>query len=119
MKELIDIQDVHIEHIKVSNKNQIGKKCFGYFIVYVNHSFDDLKPLYIQLPKPNGTIYSFKAVKYLTFMLKEKNEYVKTNCLSYSMILIDSVFKSFKRYYHQVFLEECKCKINEKKEKYL
>ena len=51
-----DISDVDIEDILVSSKYFIGKKCFKYFIGYVNQFDDDVKPLLIKLSKFSGSI---------------------------------------------------------------
>ena len=45
---------------------------------------------------------------------KEGSQFI---CLS--VILIDSVFRTGKNYYPQVFLEECKYVIKEKKDSYI
>ena len=52
-KNLVDIYNVDINHILVSSefKDPIGKKCFKYFIGYLNHSDGNLTPLSITLPK--------------------------------------------------------------------
>ena len=55
-KLLIDINDVDIQHIIVSKKCSIRKKCLKYFIAYAKHSFDDIKPLSIKLLKLNESI---------------------------------------------------------------
>ena len=71
-----------IMNILISNKYCIGKKCFNYFIGYVNPSYDDVKALLIRLPKLDRSIKSFenqnvydlccrKSIKtYYTIMLK-------------------------------------------------
>ena len=38
-----------------------------------------------------------------------------THCICLSVLLIDSVYRKDKDYYPQVFLEECKCIVKEKK----
>ena len=62
--------NVDINHILVSNesKDPIGKKCFKYFIGYLNHFDGNLTPLYITLPKLKVSLKSFSKVKhYLCF----------------------------------------------------
>ena len=38
-----------------------------------------------------------------------------SQCICLSVVLTDSVYKEDKNYYPQVFLEECKCAVKEKK----
>lgn len=38
----------------------------------------------------------------------------KAQCLTYSMILIDSIYRSDKSYYPQILLDERKYKVNDK-----
>ena len=70
-KGQIDIKDVDIENVLVSNKYSIVKNCFKYFIGFVNNFLDDVKPL---LNKFNGSVKGFEKVKYMPFMLEEKHE---------------------------------------------
>ena len=65
--------------------------------------------------------------KYLKSKIKSYNGKIHTNfhndkipkegsqCICFSVILIDSVFRTGKNYYPQVFLEECKYVVKEKK----
>ena len=65
--------------------------------------------------------------KYIKTKIKSCNEKLNTNfhnneipkegsqCICLSVILIDSVYKKDKNYYPQVFLEECKYVVKEKK----
>ena len=66
-KGQIDIKDVGIENVLVSNKYSIVKSCFKYFIGYVNNFLDDVKPL---LNKLNGSVKGFEKGKYMPFMLE-------------------------------------------------
>ena len=52
----IDINDVNIENILVLYKYYIGEACWKYFIGYVNHFDDDIKPVLIKLPKLSGSV---------------------------------------------------------------
>ena len=72
-EELVDINNVDIEHILIWNKYSIKKKCFKYFFGYTSHSDDDLKPLRIKSPKSNGSMKNFEEVEYLSFLLEEKH----------------------------------------------
>ena len=54
----------------VSNKYLIGKKCFEKFIVYVNYSNRDIKPILVSLPRSSG------SKKSLWFWLGEKHKNV-------------------------------------------
>ena len=65
--------------------------------------------------------------KYLKAKIKSYNGKINTNfhnnripkegsqCICLSVILIDSVFRTGKNYYLQMFLEECKYVVREKK----
>ena len=65
--------------------------------------------------------------KYIKTKIKSYNRKINTNfhnnkipnegshCIFLSVILIDSVYKKDKNYYPQVFLEECKYVVKEKK----
>ena len=65
--------------------------------------------------------------KYLRTKIKSYNEKIKTNfhnnktpkegsqCIGLSVILIDSAYTKDKNYYPQVFLEECKYVVKDKK----
>ena len=46
--------------ILVSYKYYIGEACWKYFIGYVNHFDDEIKPALIKLPKLSGSVKSFK-----------------------------------------------------------
>lgn len=41
-----------------------------YYVDYVNHSNDNMKPLLIKLPKSNGSIKSFERF-YISLMVNE------------------------------------------------
>ena len=58
-KKDTDTKDAKTGNILTSNKNPIKKKCFKYFIGYVNFSNDDNKTFLIWLPKFKGRIKSF------------------------------------------------------------
>ena len=51
---------------------------------YVNHSNDDIYPLFIKLPKLNGSIKSFEKVKCRSLMVNEKYENI---LIEYSEVL--------------------------------
>ena len=70
----IDIKDVDIENLLVSDKYSFEKSYLKYFIGYVNNFHGDLKPLFIKLPKFNWSVKSFEKVKYMLFILEEKHE---------------------------------------------
>ena len=65
---------INIENTLLLSKHYIGKKCFEYFIGYVNHSNDDKKPLLISLHKLNRFIKSFEKVECMSVLLEEKHE---------------------------------------------
>ena len=48
--------------ILVSYKYYIGEACWKYFIGYVNHFDDEIKPVLIKLPKLSGSIKKFLKV---------------------------------------------------------
>ena len=50
-----------------------------------------------------------------THFLSDKIPKEGTQCICLSVILIDSVYRKHKNYYPQVFLEECKYVVKEKK----
>ena len=83
---------------KVSN---IIKKEFDSELVY------NEKYLKTKIKSYNGKIYTnFHNNK----ILKEGSQ-----CIFLSVLLVESVYKEDKNYYPQVFLEECKCVVKEKK----
>ena len=49
------------------------------------------------------------------FIMIKYQKKVFTQCICLSVIVIDSDFRTCKTYYHQVFLEECKHVVKEKK----
>ena len=94
-KSPLSIKNIDINKIIVSNKVSIGQKDFKYFIGY-----KDAKKLKINTNFHNNKIPKESSQCMFTFL---------------SVISIDSVFKTGKNYYPQVFLEECKYMAKEKK----
>ena len=64
-ENLISIDDVDIEKIWISNKIYFRKKGFKYFIGYKDN--ENVKPLYIILPKMRGYSERFNETKYMSF----------------------------------------------------
>ena len=56
----MDINDVNIDNTLLSSKYHFGRKNLKYYVGYVNHSNDSIKPLIIKLPKLSGSIKSLK-----------------------------------------------------------
>lgn len=68
---MIDINDLNIDRILVSIKYPIIKKCFRFFIGYVNHSdYYDMTPLDAILPKLKRSSFSQVTISHLC--LKKK-----------------------------------------------
>ena len=83
------------------------------------------KPALLSKKNLTATLYTMKNI--LKAGIKFYNGKIKTfainktpkkgsQCFCLSVILIDSVYKKSKVYYSQVFLEECKYVVKEKKE---
>ena len=77
----ININEVDIERIKLSNKKSYGKDSFKYFIGY-RHECNALpSPLFIKLPQMNVyTKYFDKNSKYMNYLVKDEkilNKYLK------------------------------------------
>ena len=70
-KETIDINDVNIDNLLVSNKWHVGGK-IKYFVDYINYSNDIVKPLFIKQHILNGSIKRIEKVKHVSFMFNEK-----------------------------------------------
>ena len=66
----IDINEVNIGKIVISNKVLYGKKCFKYFIGYKDD--DKIKPLCIMLPKFSGYVKCFDETKYMSFLIEDE-----------------------------------------------
>ena len=71
-KKSIYTNDVNIGDILVSNKYQIRKKNFKYFVVDVNYSNDAIGPLLIKLPKQNVSIKGFEKECHIGLIKKHK-----------------------------------------------
>ena len=53
-KQLIAVNNFKIENVLALNKRSISKKYFKYFIGYVNHFDDYVKPWVIRVPRLTG-----------------------------------------------------------------
>ena len=76
-KKSIYTNDVNIDDILVSNKHQIRKKNFKYFVVDVNYSNDAIGPLLVKLPKQNVSIKGFEKVCHIGLIKNIKLYYIK------------------------------------------
>ena len=77
----ININEVDIERIKLSNKKSYGKDSFKYFIGYRHEGNAFPSPLFIKLPQMNVyTKYFDKNSKYMNYLVKDEkilNKYLK------------------------------------------
>ena len=62
---IVDINNINIDEILVSNKISSGKKYFKYFIGYKDE--DKIKPLCIRLSKICGYAKNFDETRYISF----------------------------------------------------
>ena len=65
----MDIDDVNIEFIVLSDKYSIGKRFFKYFVRFRNH-VNEIIPFLTRLPKVNGYLKSFKGAIHLKISIK-------------------------------------------------
>ena len=159
-KAINNIEDINVNNILVSKKEQYGtKNSHKYFIGYNDN--DNIRPLCIRLPQMTGYARKFNENATMSFIVKDKkllkkytkiwetieelmkinfeskpvygddDKYIKrkiktyagsiiTNfhnkkmpkekapCKCLSIIMIDSVIRVNKKYYHETLLEECK-----------
>ena len=77
----ININEVDIERIKLSNKKSYGKDSFKYFIGYRHEGNAFPSPLFIKLPQMNVyTKYFDKNSKCMNYLVKDEkilNKYLK------------------------------------------
>ena len=146
-KKIFNIDDIDINKILVSKKEQYGKyNSFKYFIGYNDN--DVIRPLYLGLSQMTGYIKKFKENKTITMSFRVKDKQVlkifnkiwekiessmstyfeskpvygdgdknsvntnfhnkklpkeKASCKCFSIIILDSVVKTNKKYYPQTF----------------
>ena len=167
-KKPININEVDIKRIALSNKKSLSKDSFKYFIEQRHEGNAFPSPLCIKLPQMNTYAKYFdKNSKYMNHLVKDEkilkkylkiwnkikslikkelnsepvynDKYIKTKikiyndkvytnfqhnkipkdneyCACLSVILLDSIFvNSNKEYCPQIFLEECKYAIKDRK----
>ena len=118
-KKLFNIYDLDVNKILVSKKESYGKKnSLKYFIGYNNDNV--IRPLCIKLPHGDNDKYikaninSYGDKTNTNFQGKKiPKENASYKCLS--LIMLDSVIRENKKYYHQTLLEECKYEIKKNK----
>ena len=77
-KKIFNIDDIDVNKILVSKKEQYGKNnSFIYFIGYNDN--DVIRPLYLKLSQMTGYINKFEKKKKMSLMVKDKQFLKKCN----------------------------------------
>ena len=76
-KKMFNIDDIHVNKILVSKKEQYGKySSFKYFVGYNDN--DVIRPLYLFISQTTGYINKFEKNKIAMSLMVEENNFQKT-----------------------------------------